>query len=60
MMTAFRNLITEGGSPWITPGEIMRTVAAVEAAYRSMRSGGWTAVDMSGIREREGLREARA
>jgi predicted dehydrogenase len=60
MMTAFRDLVTQGGSPWITPGEIMRTVAAVEAAYRSMRSGGWASVDMTGMRARDGLHEARA
>ena len=34
--------------PWITPGECLRTVAAVEAAYRSLRSGGWVSVGHDG------------
>jgi predicted dehydrogenase len=51
MLTAFRDLILGVGQPWITPGECMRTVAAVDAAYRSMRTGGWVRVDMLGMRD---------
>lgn len=50
MMAAFRDLVVGKGRPWISPGEVMRTVAAVEAAYRSMRTGGWVNVDMKGLR----------
>lgn len=51
MLRAFRDLIVGVGQPWITPGECMRTVAAVDAAYRSMRTGGWVRVDMLGMRD---------
>jgi UDP-N-acetylglucosamine 3-dehydrogenase len=52
MMTAFRDLaLGNAVGPWITPGECLRTVAAVEAAYQSLRSGGWVSVDMMGMRE---------
>ncbi len=51
MMEAFRAVVQQGRQPWITPGEVMRTVATVEAAYRSMRSGGWATVDMMGLRQ---------
>jgi predicted dehydrogenase len=36
-------------APWITPGECLRTVAAVEAAYHSLRSGSWVPVDTMGV-----------
>jgi predicted dehydrogenase len=55
MLTAFRDLAAGEGRPWITPGEALRTVAAVEAGYRSLRSGGWSAVDMMGMRERRAV-----
>jgi predicted dehydrogenase len=51
MLTAFRDLVAGEARPWITPGECLRTVAAVEAAYRSLRSGGWVNVDMRRRRE---------
>jgi len=51
MMVAFRDLALGKGEPWISPGECMRTVAAVDAAYRSMRTGGWVRVDMLGMRD---------
>lgn len=38
--------------PWISTVECLRTVAAVEAAYRSVHSGGWEWVDMKGMRQR--------
>ena len=46
--------------PWISTVECLRTVAAVEAAYRSIHSGGWEWVDMKGMRERRGNSKARA
>ena len=60
MLTAFRDLVAGKVRPWITPGECLRTVAAVEAAYRSLRSGGWVNVDMMGMREVRMAQEASA
>jgi len=60
MLLAFADLVDGMGRPWISPGECVRTVAAVEAAYRSVASGGWVTVDMMGMRENRGPREARA
>jgi len=60
MVAAFRDLVAGKAPPWISPGEMLRTIAAVEAAYRSLRSGGWTAVDMLGLRDRDARHEARA
>lgn len=51
MLASFRDLVAGETRPWITPGECLRTVAAVEAAYRSLRAGGWINVDMMGMRE---------
>jgi predicted dehydrogenase len=59
MLTAFRDVVTEGKQAWISPGECLRTVAAVEAAYLSLRSGGWVTVDMMGMRESRRRQEAR-
>jgi len=39
MHAAFRDAVTAGGPLWITPAECLAAVAAVEASYRSMRSG---------------------
>src|SRR5262245_26258836 len=49
MMRAFVDVVHGRGEPWITPGEGLRTVAAVEAAYHSLRSGGWVPVDTMGV-----------
>jgi predicted dehydrogenase len=45
MMEAFRDVVAGRRLPWITSGECLRTVAAVDAAYRSLRSGGWERVE---------------
>jgi predicted dehydrogenase len=45
MMEAFQEVIAGRRLPWISPGECLRTVAAVEAAYRSLRSGTWERVE---------------
>jgi len=62
MLTAFVTAaISNGGmAPWISTVECLRTVAAVEAAYRSIHSGGWEWVDMKGMRERRPAARARA
>jgi predicted dehydrogenase len=60
MMSAFRDLVAGECGPWISAGECLRTVAAVEAAYRSLRSGGWVNVDMLGMRDSRPSMEARA
>ncbi len=60
MLTAFRDLIRGMRGPWISPGECVRTVAATNASYRSLRAGGWVAVDMMGMREARGSAEAHA
>jgi len=48
MMHAFQDVLDGRAGPWITSGECLRTVAAVDAAYSSLRSGGWVPVDMMG------------
>lgn len=45
MMNAFVGVVSGRRGSWITPGECLRTVAAVEASYRSLRSGRWVPVD---------------
>jgi predicted dehydrogenase len=54
MLTAFMQAASSNGlrEPWISTVECLRTVAAVETAYRSIHSGGWEWVDMKGMRER--------
>lgn len=51
MMRTFVEVVRGHGEPWITPGEGLRTQAAVEAAYASLRSGGWVPVDTMGLCE---------
>jgi len=58
MMHAFVDVLAGKRRPWITPGECLRTVAAVEAAYHSLRSGGWVPVDTMGVCETRTLRRA--
>ena len=44
---------SNGATPaWISEVECLRTVAAVEAAYRSVRSGGWEWIDLKGLSRR--------
>jgi predicted dehydrogenase len=45
MMNAFVGVVSGRRRPWISPGECLRMVAAVDAAYRSLRSGRWVSVD---------------
>jgi len=45
MMNAFVAVVSGTRCPWISPGECLRTVAAIEASYHSLRSGGWVPVD---------------
>ena len=49
MMASVQELMLGRGEPWITAGEALRTVAAVEASYHSLRSGGWVPVDVMGV-----------
>lgn len=56
MMTVFRDVVTHGARPWILPAEAMRTVAAVDAAYRSLQHGTWQALDMPAVQEVQGVR----
>lgn len=37
-------------TPWISPVECLLTVAAVESAYRSVRTGGWERIETERIR----------
>src|SRR5262245_52772221 len=60
MLESFGALVAGNGAPWISPGECLRTVAAVEAAYRSLSSGGWVAVDMTRMRTPRPALEASA
>jgi predicted dehydrogenase len=41
MHSCFAHTVALSTTPWITIPECLRVTAAVEAAYRSMRSGGW-------------------
>ena len=49
MMRAFVDVLAGARTPWISPGECLRTVAAVDASYRSLRSGGWVAVECADL-----------
>lgn len=60
MLTCFVESCEGTGTPWISTVECLRTVAAVEAAYRSIHSGGWEWVDMKGMRERRAGARGRA
>jgi predicted dehydrogenase len=51
MMHAFVAVVSGRRWPWVSPGECLRTVAAVEASYHSLRSGGWVPVDTMGVCE---------
>jgi len=51
MMRAFVGVVSGRRRPWITTGECLRTVAAVEASYDSLQSGGWVPVDTMGVCE---------
>jgi predicted dehydrogenase len=46
MITCFHEVVTSGRRRWISALECLQTVAAVEAAYRSVKSGGWEWVEM--------------
>jgi len=59
MLTCFADACSGNATPWISTVECLRTVAAVEAAYRSLHSGGWERVDMKGMRERRASARAR-
>ncbi|MEZ6195421.1 MAG: Gfo/Idh/MocA family oxidoreductase [Planctomycetota bacterium] len=41
----FRDALREGRAPLVGPAAALASVAAVEAAYRSLDSGAWTAVE---------------
>jgi predicted dehydrogenase len=41
MMQEFCGVVRGARRPWISPGDALRTVAAVDAAYRSIWRGGW-------------------
>ena len=60
MMYAFLGVVSGTRRPWITPGECLRTVAAVEASYRSLRSGRWIPVDTMGVCDTPGRLRAQA
>jgi predicted dehydrogenase len=45
MMNAFVEVVRGARPPWITPVECLRAVAAVDASYRSLRSGRWVPVE---------------
>jgi len=60
MLSCFVEACSGNAVPWISTVECLRTVAAVEAAYRSIHTGGWERVDMKGMRDRRGVARARA
>ncbi len=48
----FLDAVANGRDAWISARECLRTVAAVDAAYRSLQSDGWEWVEVKGILER--------
>ncbi len=60
MMEAFVGVLAGTRRPWISPGECLRTVAAVEASYHSLRSGSWVPVDTMGVCDAQMPMRARA
>jgi predicted dehydrogenase len=60
MMNALLAVVSGKRRPWISPGECLRTVAAVEASYHSLRSGGWVPVDTMGVCDTPSRVRARA
>ncbi len=52
MYRALGNLVTDGGTPWISSVDALRTVAAVEAAYRSIDTDSWERVDVKDFAEK--------
>jgi predicted dehydrogenase len=60
MMEAFVGVLAGRRRPWISPGECLRTVAAVEASYHSLRSGSWVPVDTMGVCDTQAPLRARA
>ncbi len=48
----FIEAISTGREAWISARECLRTVAAVDAAYRSLDSDGWQWVEVKGLLER--------
>jgi len=53
MANCFADIITNGGQRWISALECLQTVAAVDAAYRSVQSGGWERVEVEEIGGRQ-------
>ena len=60
MMEEFVGVLAGKRRPWISPGECLRTVAAVEASYQSLRSGSWVPVDTMGVCDTQVPARARA
>ncbi len=56
MMRAFVDVVAGTRPPWITADECLRTVAAVDASYRSLRSGSWMPVESLDLPIAEELR----
>lgn len=54
MAACFTDVVTGGSQRWISALECLQTVAAVDAAYRSVESGGWEWVEV----EHKGQRQA--
>jgi predicted dehydrogenase len=54
MATCFAEVVTRGSQRWISALECLQTVAVVDAAYRSVQSGGWEPVEVA----RDGRRQA--
>jgi predicted dehydrogenase len=58
MLAAFRETVRGPGQPWISAEECLRTQAALQAAYRSMRTGGWATVDVPSLDDDDSFEEA--
>ncbi len=60
MYEALERLISKGGDPWISTVDALRTVAAVEASYRSLQSNLWERVEAKDLGDKSGGRRMRA
>jgi hypothetical protein len=52
MKQSFTEVVSGAREPWISTVECLRTVAAVEAAYRSLHTDSWEWVETHGVRGR--------
>ena len=60
MYEALERMVSKGGDPWISAVDALRTVAAVEASYRSLQSDVWERVEVKDFGDEGAGRRKRA